>query len=119
MKSKKEFGNELEQRIANKFIELGYKYARPSKASGAKGERGDISGVDGIATVEAKNRNTSNVTIKEAVWKKLCSEIPLHIDSIPMYAVQNKEKTCLICLDIDDFFKIFKVYVENKKENHE
>jgi hypothetical protein len=115
-KTKKQYGTELEQEVANQFIELGFEYARPSKASGAKGERGDVSGIDGIATIECKHRNTPNVTIKEAVWKKLNGEIPLHSTSIPMYVVKNSSNMCLVCLDINDFFKIFNSYVNELKE---
>ena len=116
MKTKKEFGTSLEQLVANKFIELGMEHARPSKASGAKGEKGDVSCIDGVATVECKNRNTPNVTIKADVWKKLNNEIPLHSDSIPMYVVKNNADMCLVCLDINDFFKVFKSYINELKE---
>lgn len=108
-----EYGRELEDYIAQKFIEIGYPYARRSKGSGNKNELGDISGIDSLACVEAKHYNKPNITIKDKTWKKLNSEIPLHSKRFPMYVLQNGENTRLVCLDVDDFFKILKEYVKN------
>jgi len=113
MKTRKEYGTELEQYTANKFKELGYKFARPSKGSGNGNESGDIAQIEGICHVECKHINKPNITIKETVWKKTNAEIPLHSKKIPMYVLQNGSDTRLVCLDIDDFFKILKEYVKN------
>ncbi len=107
-----EYGKELEQYVANKFIEIGYKDARRSKGSGNRGEAGDLAGQD-VATVECKHIDKPNITIKAKVWAKLNSEIPLHSKRFPMYVLQNGENTRLVCLDVDDFFKILKEYVKN------
>lgn len=116
-KSSKEYGRELEQYIANKFIELGFNDARPTKGSGSVNGDGDITGVGSTAHVECKHTNTENVTIKESVWKKLNSEIPLHSKKIPMYALQNNNNMRLICLDVDDFFSILEGYLVCKQVN--
>ena len=104
-KSTVEYGKELEQYIANKFIEIGYKNARRSNGSGNKGEAGDIAG-QSLATCECKHYNTKNITIKEDVWKKLNSEIPLHSSRFPIYFLQNGSDLRLAVLDVDKLFEI-------------
>lgn len=111
-KNSVEYGKELEQYLANKFVEIGYPNARRSNGSGNKGEKGDLAGQD-IIVGEAKHYNKPNITIREAVWKKLNNEIPLHSKRFPVYFLQNGSNTRLACLDVDDFFKILKEYVKN------
>ncbi len=112
-KSNCDFGKELEHFIAQKFVELGYPNARRSNGSGNKGEAGDISGQD-LFTCELKNRATDSITIKEDVWQKLKSEIPLHSKRLPLYILRNKNKTTWAVMNVDDFFTILKGYLENK-----
>lgn len=106
-KSNCEFGRELENFITVKFMELGFKFAKPSKGSGNQGQLGDITGQD-LFIVEAKNRNTANITLKQEVWDKLVSEIPLHSKRKPLYILANKNKRCWAVMDINDFFNILK-----------
>ncbi len=112
MKSKStvEYGKELEQYIANKLIDIGVIKARRSKGSGNKGEAGDIAGQD-IMVAECKHYNTKNITIKEDVWKKLNSEIPLHSSRFPVYFLQNGSDTRLAVIDVDMFFELLDLYV--------
>lgn len=110
---KKEFGTQLEQQVANKFIEIGFPYARPTKGSGARGEGGDVN--NPICYVECKARNTQDITLKEDVWKKLCSEVPLHSKRLPLYVLGNTNKRTWCVMDIDDYFKILGGYLENEK----
>jgi len=112
-KSNVQFGMELEHFIAQKFVELGYPNARRSNGSGNKGEAGDISGQD-LFTCELKNRNTDSITIKEEVWKKLKSEIPIHSKRLPLYILRNKNKTTWAVMDVDDLFTILKGWMENE-----
>jgi hypothetical protein len=58
--------------------------------------------------VEAKNRNTESITIKEDVWNKLKSEIPLHSNRLPLYILRNKNKKTWAVLEADDLFNILK-----------
>ena len=108
-----DFGKELEEYIAFKFQELGYKNARRSNGSGNKGSLGDISGQD-LAIVECKNRNTEDITIKKEVWDKLVSEIPLHSKRLPMYVLRNKAKQTFCLLQVDDMFNILKGYLQSQ-----
>jgi hypothetical protein len=106
-----DYGRELEQYVANKFIEVGYKKARRSRGSGNKGELGDIAGQE-VAVAECKHYNKPNITIKESVWKKLKSEIPLHSNRFPMYVLQNGGDMRLVCLEVDDFFRILHGFLD-------
>ena len=109
-----DYGKELEGLIVNKFQEIGFKYARRSVGSGNKGELGDIAGQD-VAVVEAKNRSTKDITLKEDVWLKLINEIPHHSQRFPMYVLGNENKRAWVVTDIDAFFEILKGYLENEK----
>ena len=111
-KSTCDFGRELEDYIAEKFKELGYKNACRSNGSGNKGSLGDISGQD-ILVVEAKNRNTEDITLKQDVWDSLVSSIPLHSKRLPMYVLRNKNKHTWCVMDAEDIFEIIKGYLEN------
>jgi len=101
----REIGKKLENYIAEKFKEVGYPNARPSNGSGQCGSIGDISGVADFA-VEAKLRNTKDITIKEEVWNKLVNEIPLSSERISLYILENKNQQRWAVLDIEDFFSI-------------
>lgn len=113
-KSTVEFGMELESYLAEKFKELGFPNAKRSKGSGNQGQLGDITGQD-ILVVEAKNRNTQDITLKEEVWIKLMSEIPLHSKRIPMYVLRNKNHRTWCVLDASDMFDILKGWLENTR----
>jgi len=106
----KEYGNILENAVANKFMSIGYKYARPSKGSGSKGEAGDTAGQD-ICVTECKQRNTKDISIKIDVWKKLCKEIPLHSERFPVYFLGNKDNERFAVVDIDTFFNLLECYL--------
>lgn len=112
-KSTVQFGMELESYISEKFKELGYPNARRSNGSGNKGSIGDISGQD-ILAVEAKNRNTQDITLKQEVWDKLVASIPLHSKRLPMYVLRNKNKKTWCVMDAEDMFTILKVWVDNQ-----
>jgi Holliday junction resolvase len=107
-----DFGRELENYICEKFKELNIN-AYPSNGSGNKGSVGDISGQD-LFGIEAKNRNTKDITIKEDIWNKLCNEIPYHSERKPMYVLGNKNKQRWVVMNIEDFFEILKGYLEAK-----
>ena len=81
-------------------------FCRPTIGSGNKGEKTDIKTDCGLG-IEAKQRNTKSVTIDNEVWSKLCSEIPLHADRIPMLALENKEGKRWAVLDLDDFLNLY------------
>ena len=111
-KSNVQFGMELENYIAEKFKELGYPNAKRSKGSGNQGQLGDITGQD-ILVVEAKNRNTEDITLKQEVWDKLVAEIPLHSRRLPMYVLRNKNQKTWCVMEAEDMFTILKGWMEN------
>ena len=113
-KTRKELGYSLENCVADHFFTVGYDKARRSKGSGNRGELGDISGVQDFV-VECKRRTTKNITIQEAVWKKLCNEIPLHSRRKPLYILENMNKKFWAVLEMNDFFELLKGYLENEK----
>lgn len=115
-KSNVQFGMELESYLSEKFKELGYPNAKRSNGSGNKGSLGDISGQD-LFVVEAKNRNTDSITIKEDVWMKLMNDIPLHSRRLALYVLRNKNKKTWAVMDCDDFFSIVKEWIELRKSN--
>jgi Holliday junction resolvase len=112
-KSTVEFGKELESYLSIKFQELGFPNAKRSKGSGNQGQLGDITGQD-ILVVEAKNRNTEDITLKQDVWDKLCAEIPLHSKRLPMYVLRNKNQKTWCVMEAKDMFTILKGWIENK-----
>lgn len=101
----RELGKKLENYIAEKFKEIGYPNACPSNGSGQCGSVGDISGVKDFA-VECKLRNTKDITVKEDVWNKLVTEIPLSSERVPLYILENKNRQRWVVLDVEDFFNI-------------
>ena len=111
-KSNVQFGMELENYIAEKFKELGYKNACRSNGSGNKGSLGDISGQD-LFICELKNRNTESVTINKEVWEKLTSSVPLHSNRLPMLVLRNKNKQTFCVMEANDMFIILKGWLEN------
>lgn len=113
-KSTCDFGRELENYIAEKFKDLGYKNACRSNGSGNKGSLGDLSGIENFV-VECKNRNTESVTINKEVWEKLVSSIPLHSNRSPMLILRNKNKQTFCVLDAEDMFTILKGWMKNEK----
>lgn len=95
--------NKLELYIAEK-LKIIDKYARPTKASGASTEIGDI--YSSKFHIECKQRNTKNVTIVKSVWDKLLKSQPINTDKVPLYVLENKFGNKWVVLDIEDFFRI-------------
>lgn len=80
--------------------------SRPTKASGASTEIGD--GLNKYFLIEAKQRNTKNITINIKTWDKLKSQLPINSRRIPFLALENREKKRFIVLEAEDFFNILK-----------
>ena len=108
---KKKKGTQLELYIAELFKDI-YPYARPTKASGAKGEHGDVQ--QPYFIIECKSRNTESISIKEKVWNKLCNEIPISSKRLPLYILRNKNKKQWAVLKLEDFIEIFKKSLKNE-----
>lgn len=97
----------LQWYVAEKFQELGDKYARPTVGSGNANENGDVLTILPF-TVECKQRNTKNITIKIDVWEKNKGDIPLDSDNRPLVFLENKNGKRFAVLEADDFFDILK-----------
>ncbi len=109
----KEQGKKLETFIADLLSGID-KYARPTKASGASSEIGDI--LHQYFIVECKYRATDNITIRKRVWDKLCSEIPIGSKKIPLLCYRNQHHDTFAVLEIKDFIRLIKE-VYNDKES--
>lgn len=103
-------GKKLELYIAEKLKEMGDKHARPTRASGASTEIGDIYSKYFFA--ECKERNKKNIVIPISVINKLKNKIPIHSEKEWFIAYRNSEGETFIITDCNVFFRILK----NKKE---
>lgn len=97
----------LQWYVADKFKELGDKYARPTKGSGNGNENADIYTTFPYM-VECKERNTKDITIKINVWEKNKADIPLNSPQIPLLVLENKDGKRFCVIEADDFFNILK-----------
>lgn len=88
-------------------------YCSRTPGSGNKGIKGDIRTSLPIH-IECKQRNTADITVKMDVWEKLNNEIPLHVDKVPVYCLENKDKKRFAVLNLDDFLDIFIEYYKLK-----
>jgi len=48
------------------------------------------------------------------VWDKLKEEIPLHVDKMPVYCLEQKDKKRFAVLDLDDFLDLYIEYYKLK-----
>jgi len=96
---------QLQWYVANKFKELGDKYARPTVGSGNGNENGDVY-TEFPFTVECKQRTTKDVTIRIAVWEKNKADIPLNSPKLPLVFLENKDGKRFAVLEADDFFEL-------------
>lgn len=110
-KTTKEIGDTLERYVAELFKDI-YPHARPTKASGARGEHGDVQ--QPYFIIECKSRSTESITIKEKVWNKLCNELPISTKRLPLYILRNKNNKQWVVLQLEDFIKIFKKSLQNE-----
>jgi len=105
-------GKKLEFYIAEKLKEIGDKYARPTRASGASTEIGDV--YSKYFFVECKERNRKNIVIPVNVINKLKSKMPIHTEKEWFIAYKNSEGRIFIITECDVFFRILK---NRKKKN--
>ena len=106
--------NELELYIAEKIKPID-PWARPTKASGASTEIGDV--LNDSFYAECKLRNTKNITIDRKVWIDFLSKLA-NPQKFPIYALQNKFKDRFVVMDAEDFFRLaYKAFgVDTKHE---
>lgn len=99
----RETGKKLENYVSAILNEIDPK-SRPTIGSGSKKEISDI--VNEYFYVECKKRNTKDITLKKKVWDKLCAEIPIGSQKIPLYILENESKDRFVVLDIKDFARM-------------
>jgi hypothetical protein len=98
-------GRKLENIVCEMLKEIDPK-SRLTNNSGAVSNDGDIS--SSMFKVECKKRNTKNVTISKNTWEKLCSQIPVGSQKIPLYILENIDNDKFVVLDIKDFMRMLK-----------
>jgi len=107
-------GKKLELYIAEKLKEIGDKYARPTRASGASTEIGDV--YNKYFFVECKERDKKNIVIPINVVNKLKNKIPIHTEKEWFIAYRNSEGKTFIITECDVFFRILRrTYEEERK----
>lgn len=100
-------GRKLENFITEYLKEIDTK-AKPTKGSGNSTQIADI--LNQHFFIEAKKRNTKNITIKKSVWDKLCGEIPIGSLKTPLYINQNESEDTLVTLELKDFIRLIIPY---------
>jgi len=104
----------LQWYVAEKFKDLGDKYARPTIGSGNSHENGDVYTLFPY-TIECKQRNTKDVTVKIDVWDKNKADIPLGSHKLSLVFLENKDGKRFAVLEADDFFGLLQE-IEDLKE---
>ena len=103
---------QLEFWVANKLKEYELDpNARPTKASGASTEIGDV--LNNLFYVECKFRSTKNITINRKVWYKLLAQVPEEIDKLPIYVLENFDGDRFVVMDGNDFFAMISKYIKD------
>ena len=103
--------NKLELWVAEQLKPIDPK-ARPTKASGASTEIGDV--INKYFYIQCKERNIKHIIIDRNEWNKLCSQIA-NINKLPIYINENKYKEKFVTMDATDFFRMFKQFLRDIK----
>ena len=93
-------------------------FCMPTPGSGNGNCKSDIK-TDLPLHIEAKQRNTKNVTIMMDVWDKMLGEVPFHVQKLPILALENKDKRRFAVLDLDSFLELYIDYWKLKNEEKE
>jgi hypothetical protein len=103
MDNRREKGKQLEYLVAQYLKDI-ENYVRPTKASGASTELGDIK--SSLFLIECKNWDTKNVIINKQIWDKLNREYPIDSARIPLLVQSNNAGDVFVSLKLADFFEI-------------
>lgn len=82
------------------------KHCSRSPGSGNGGCKGDMK-TNLPIHIECKQRSTKDITIRMDVWEKLKGEIPFHVDKLPVYCLEQKDKKRFAVLELDDFLELY------------
>jgi len=103
----------LQWYVAQKFIEMGDKFARPTAGSGNGNENGDVF-TKFPFRVECKQRSTKHLSINMDVWDKNKASIPLKSSIRPLVFLENKDGRRFCVIEADDFFDILQENQDDK-----
>jgi len=106
--------NALELAIAEELVSRGLdKYARPTKASGASTELGDVS--NKYLMVECKQQLTKkHLTINSEVFLENEGLLPYNSKKVALMGLENKIIGKVIVLRLKDFFDIFEKAIKGE-----
>ena len=77
---------------------------RPTKASGACNEIGDVYSDDYY--VECKEKHTKSCfTLTRKEWLKLQAQTPVTIPKVPIWVIENKFGEKVVIMNIEDFLR--------------
>jgi hypothetical protein len=106
---------QLEQYICDQLKEIDPTIRR-TPGSGNGHRKGDVTCQTNVGLhLEAKQREMKNVWQKK--WLAKCaSEIPLHVDKIPIVVTQDEKEERVVHLKAEDFFNLYINYWRLKNE---
>jgi len=84
-------------------------YCVATPGSGNGGCKSDIKTILPIQ-IECKQRKTKDITIRMDVFEKLKGEIPFHVQKLPVYCLEQKDKKRFAVLDLNDFLEFYIEY---------
>jgi len=88
-------------------------YCHATPGSGNGNCKSDIKTIIPIQ-IECKQKTTKRITIKMDVWDKLRGEVPFHVQKLPVYCLEQKDKRRFAVLDLDDFLELYIEYYKLK-----
>ena len=112
MPTKRELGNKLEDWVVERLKELGDKFARRSRMSGAKYDTEDV--VSSLIYCQCKKRNTEHITISRKEWQKLQDQIPVSSLKPEIYVNENKHEEKFVTMNANDFFRLLKKAIKGE-----
>lgn len=103
--NKREIGKKLEDTVAQMLkVIFDDSTIKPTKASGASTELGDIK--NSYLLIECKKRNTESITINYKVWKHLINQLPINSKRIPLLILENREGNQWGVMDLNDLQRL-------------
>jgi len=105
MDNKRKIGDKLEKYIVSYLQEIDPK-TKQSNNSGAISNNGDIQTSKFL--IECKHRNTKNLTIQKKTWDKLCGQIPVGSNKIPLLIMRNIDNEVFAVLGFKDLIQLLK-----------
>ena len=105
MDNKRKIGDKLEKYIVSYLQEIDPK-TKQSNNSGAVSNNGDIQTSKFL--IECKHRNTKNLTIQKKTWNKLCNQIVVGSNKIPLLILENIDNDIFTIMGFKDLIQLLK-----------